>query len=209
MLTKQHEQILKSVGLNVSPLMLEQLDAFCSLISEWNSFASLVSVGDLAGGLEGHVLDSLCLSPLVIKYGCDECNVLDIGSGGGFPAIPLKIALPGLKLTLLETSVKKVGFLRKVIGFLGFEGVDIVNGQFPLCAGGFEPDIVTARAVEKPDVLRKEILKFMHPGCTFLAQSGDWEGVCEEMFHVEHIVDELDNFGLRRGRVVAVTRVSV
>ena len=152
--------------------------------------------------LGAHVADSLSLVPYMPERGL----LLDIGSGGGFPAIPLKIVRPGLDVVLVERSSKKVGFLRKVIGALGLKGVKLVEGEFPVCCRDLRPDVVTARAVERGNKVLRQIAKFLPERARFLCQSGDPEGKLGEMFHVEHVEDGWSWQGLRRGELYIVTR---
>ncbi|HIJ73104.1 MAG TPA: hypothetical protein HPP83_03280 [Candidatus Hydrogenedentes bacterium] len=177
------------------------------LVREWNAFASLVSENDLTVIEDTHVVDSLSLAPWVIGAGGRGAALLDIGSGGGFPALPLKIALPELRVTLVERSERKVGFLLSAAGAMGLDGVTVVHGNFPEGVSGLSPDAVTARAVEKPDKVGKAILAFLPGGSTFLCQSGAALKNLPPMFHVERIHDAWSRAGLRRGELFVVQRL--
>ena len=179
------------------------LDSYAALLRKWNPFASLVSLGDAPHIESTHVVDALSLVAHVARAcASPEKSLLDIGSGGGFPAIPIKLALPRLSLVMIERSAKKVGFLRKAAGALGLEGVEIRHGEFPRAAEGLRPGAITARAVEKPQRLVPQILRFLEePGKegVFLCQSGMPDLAPTETFHVEHCQDRWDKAGLRRG----------
>lgn len=177
-----------------------QLARYTALICEWNAFASLVSVGD-EQKIEGvHIPDALSLVPWVARFG--GAGLLDIGSGGGFPAIPIKIVLPALRLCLVERSTKKVGFLRRVLGALGLREVSMVQGAFPQVHPEGVWGLVTARAVEQPEKLWPLVGRYLQQQCpagAVLCQSAA-ESV-PEMFHVEPIVDSWTESGLRRGNL--------
>ncbi len=178
------------------------------LLREWNAVASVVSLGDLDRLVENHVADALSLGG-VIRRCCGESGwLLDVGSGGGFPVIPLKVLLPGLRVTLVERSLKKVGFLRQVVGELGLTGVEIVPGEFPGVVRGLRPDAITARAVELPKKVWKGLRGYVEGGSVFLWQGGAGLEAEFAMFHVEQVEDAWAVSGLRRGRLSLVRRAA-
>lgn len=183
-----------------------RLEQYFGLIRQWNGFVSLVSQGDLAKLEENHVADSLSLVPYVWRACGENGLLLDVGSGAGFPALVLKMALPGLRVVLVERSERKVGFLRTAVGALKLEGVEIRCGEFPGVAEGIVPQALTARAVEKPERVLRDVARWLPAGCTFLCQLGAPEGSFREMFHVEHIRDEWSEAGVRRGELYLVRR---
>jgi len=166
---------------------LALLEAHCALIRDWNGLCSLVSAGDVDLLWERHVLDSLRVASCLRKLGGDTRSLLDVGSGGGYPGIVLKIAIPELAVTLVERSSKKVGFLRRVIGTLGLTGVDVVCGEFPRAVENVDASILTARAVEDPKKVAKGIVRWLRPGRTFLCQTRVVAELFSRSFHVEHV----------------------
>lgn len=116
-------------------------------LKEWNKRVNLTSLRGNKEIIIRHFLDSLTLVPMVRPFK----TLLDIGSGAGFPGIPLKIALPSLKVTLLEATGKKVFFMRHVIRTLGLKDIEAVRGRaedpdahIQERLGAF--DVVTSRA---------------------------------------------------------------
>jgi len=176
------------------------------LVVEWNPFASLVSSRDAGRLATAHVLDSLSLAPVIVRRGYSGGRLLDIGSGGGFPALPLKLVLPELRVVLVERSGRKATFLRKVLATLKISDVEVLRGGFPECAPGETGDLVTARAVEKPEAIMASLLKAVRPGGMFLCQSGDPTDLVGPGFHVEREENEWHSRGLRRGELHCVTR---
>ena len=180
----------------------DRLDRYVALLQEWNAFAGLVAPGDLPRLKTSHITDSLSLAPVIKSLAGDQARLLDIGSGGGFPAIPIKLALPGLAVTLLERNGKKVGFLRKVLGALHLEDVTILHGDFPaiLRHHPVSPQVITARAVERPPKLIRAIADFLPSDAIFLCQFGDPQRhLRANMFHVEQFEDDWSRASLRRG----------
>lgn len=211
MLTDTLQQCLKEDGLTLTQDQLWALQRHCALIRMWDKVVSLVSRGDLEHALENqHVPDSLSLTGSVLRS-IESKSVppvaLDIGSGGGFPAIPLAIALPQVHFHLVERSTRKRGFLLKVKGDLGLENVEVHEGVFPEVVPVDAPAILTARAVEKPDEFLLMIADGLPEDCTFLCQhQGGADYFEPEMFHVEPVEDLWKKKGLRRGSLWSIYR---
>ena len=142
-------QSLANVSVDLEELS-SRMERYAELLHEWNAFASLMSQGDAAGGIPAHIVDALSLAPLVGRLTTAESHLVDIGSGGGFPAIPVKAALPGLHVTLVERSQRKAGFLIKAIGALGLKGIEVIRAAYPSSERALEGNLFTARAVERP-----------------------------------------------------------
>jgi 16S rRNA (guanine527-N7)-methyltransferase len=177
---------------------------YLDLIREWNDFASLVSMGDVDRLHANHVIDALSLGGIVRRICGDEGTLLDIGSGAGFPAIPLKILMPSLHLTMVERSSKKVGFLRQVAGQLGLEHLKIVLDEFPHAVQGQVFHLITARAVEQPEKILRAAQPFIQSGSKFLCQSNVPFDQVPNTFHVEQISDQWTITGLRRGSLTLI-----
>ncbi len=212
-------ELLRHDGINVNSEMRRRFETHKARISEWNPFASLVSSGDVAELERRHLVDSLSLVPAVLgacrnggtapQASRPHFTVLDVGSGGGFPAVPIKVVLPEVELVMVERSSRRVAFLRKVAAALNLAGVRILSGNFPenldidtgICA-------ITARAVDKPGELARHLVPFIERGSVFLCQSDDAKEVLEgAAFHVEHVRDQWGLRGLRRGELHLISSV--
>jgi 16S rRNA (guanine(527)-N(7))-methyltransferase RsmG len=191
---------LQAVGISAHAQAGQQLAAYADLLRRWNAFSGLMSRGELEH-LGAHMLDALSLAP----YLRDATSWLDIGSGGGFPAIPVAVVLPGVRVLLLERNVKKVGFLRKVVGALGLGSVEVVHGNFPEVVRDRRFSHLTGRAVEKPGVILRAAAPFLREGAEFLWQSGQLSGDLGKMFHVEPVDDLWKTSGWRRGTLHRIT----
>ncbi|GHO42482.1 16S rRNA (guanine(527)-N(7))-methyltransferase RsmG [Ktedonospora formicarum] len=129
---------------------------------EWNTRFNLTAIKDPEEVMIKHFLDSLSLLTLFPQ---EEATLLDIGTGPGFPGLPLKITRPRWRVTLLEATNKKVIFLRHMVDVLGLENVEVVHGRAEEL--GHKPeyraafDLVTARAVAALPAL----LEYCAPYC--------------------------------------------
>ena len=199
-LWQQIQTLVRKDGLVLDAAMERLMARHLEVLRAWQPVASLVSKRDLADLWTRHVADSLSLARLVRHFAAEgQGTLLDIGSGGGFPALPLKVVLPGLRVCLVERSDKKSGFLRKVLGTLGLSDVSVVHGEFPDAAAGVVAEVMTARAVERPMRLLTAFSERIAAGTVFLCQN---EALAEKLagtFHVEHVLDGWTATGLRRG----------
>jgi 16S rRNA (guanine527-N7)-methyltransferase len=170
------ESLLKGahdLGLTISPEQLRLFQAYAGELAAWNQRLSLTAITSPEDIQVKHFLDSLtCLRALPPGFVCRR--LLDVGSGGGFPGLPLKIHDPTLHVTLLETTNKKAEFLRHMVGYLGLTEVEVVAeraetlGQNPAYRESY--DLVAARAVAELAVLAEYCLPFCRVGGLFVAQ---------------------------------------
>lgn len=156
---------LHQLGLNVNEQQLEQFTRYRAALLDWNTRINLTAITNPEEVLIKHFLDSLSL---LLVYDRPVVRLLDIGTGAGFPGLPLKIARPQWRVTLLEATGKKVTFLRHVIETLHLSGVEAIHGRAeelghkPSYRASF--DLVTARAVAALPTLLEYAAPFCHPG---------------------------------------------
>lgn len=161
---------------------IEQFRAYAALLAEWNQKMNLTAIADSEGVQKKHFLDCLAGLPLVAEeYGSSlplkrALACVDIGTGAGFPGLPLKIAWPSLKLTLVDGTAKKIRFLNEVVGALGLDHVTLVQGRAEELGrnrrfrGQF--DLVTARAVARLNTLTEYVMPFVRQGGLALLYKG-------------------------------------
>lgn len=183
----------------------DRLQAYLGLIRQWNPSFGLVSDNDIPALEERHVVDSLSLVPYAVRTCYPGAGLLDIGSGGGFPAIPIKCLLPHLELTLVERSARKVGFLQRVIATLQLPAITVVHGNFPECLPKVMAGCITARAIERPRQVIPAILKRMPFHAIFLYQGTTPPRISQRVFHVEHVSDAWRSAALRRGELFLIS----
>jgi 16S rRNA (guanine527-N7)-methyltransferase len=117
----------RKLGIELTPEQLDKFEMFYRELISWNKHINLTRITDYEEVQLKHFLDSLTV--LTASDLTNNLRVIDVGSGLGMPGIPLKIVSPGIKLTLLEATGKKVKFLEHLTGKLGLDGVEIVIGR--------------------------------------------------------------------------------
>ena len=140
--------------------VLEKIEIYCDLITSWSKRMNLASRGDLAHMIERHFLDSLVPLEIIPQTG----KLLDVGSGAGFPAIPLALLRPDIDFMLVESTHKKVIFLKTVVGRLNLATVSIIEERLEYINPIPEYDIITVRALPRWEKFRKKIMAFLKPG---------------------------------------------
>jgi 16S rRNA (guanine527-N7)-methyltransferase len=116
---------LELTGIQFSEEMIDRFQKFCSILQRWNDKINLTSEKNPLSILEKHVFDSL----QYLRWLDSSHKALDIGSGAGFPGIPVKIIHPDLNLTLMESQRKRCNFLREAARTLKLEGIDVAEGR--------------------------------------------------------------------------------
>jgi 16S rRNA (guanine527-N7)-methyltransferase len=149
-----------------------QFEIYLHELLEWNKKFNLTSITDPAEIRIKHFEDSLTLLQAVEL---SDQSVIDIGAGAGFPGIPLKLARPGIKLTLVEATRKKTDFLKQLVSVLELKETEVLWGRAEeLVKDRRESyDIAVSRAVAKLNILSKWCLPFVKPGGLFIAYKGD------------------------------------
>jgi len=174
-----------------------QLDMFSSYLQElllWNRRVNLTGITNPEEVIRLHFLDSLTV--LVALPSADRqqpLRLLDIGTGAGFPGIPIKIACPSFRLTLLEAIGKKAAFLTHVSDSLKLDQVSVLKGRAEEIAHMAQHresyDLVVARAVAKMPALVELVLPFVAIGGMFIAQKkGDFQ---QELAHARGAIEVL------------------
>ena len=156
---------LAALRLDLPAAACDKLLAFSDLLLKWNRTYNLTAVREPDQVLSHHLLDSLAILPWVA-----EGSLLDVGSGGGLPGIPLAIARPGLQVTLVDAVQKKVSFLQQVAIELGLPNVRAIHGRIEELAGQY-PQISSRAFSELVDFvgLTRHLLA---PGGRWLAMKG-------------------------------------
>lgn len=155
--------------------------SFYELLVKWNEFMNLTAITGERDVAVRHFHDSLTLVPYLRKYSVK--SLADVGTGAGFPGIPLAIALPDIKITLIDSLEKRVNFLNTVIEELKLGNVSAVHaraedaGRNPLYRGKF--DCSVARAVAPMNILCEYCIPFIKKGGIFAAMKGPQEENCE------------------------------
>ncbi len=169
------KNLFKEYGIALDDESLEKFEIFKRLLVEYGSKFNITAVLDDEGIKVKHFLDSV----LFVDKFSTNAEVIEIGSGGGFPSIPNKILRKDLKFTLVEATGKKCEFLKTVVKELGLNGVTVLNaraeelGQDKRYREKFDYSI--ARAVARMNVLSELCLPLVKVGGKFVAFKGDAE----------------------------------
>ncbi len=165
----------KYTGTTLTEEQQKAFEIFESELMSWNEKFNLTAIRDVEGIRIKHFLDSLtCLS--VMKPLHHE-RIIDVGTGAGFPGIPLKIMCPGIKLTLVESVGKKAGFCKHMVETLHLDHVDVLTlraedvGRLPNHRAQY--DWALARAVASLPILTEYLIPLLKIGGNMLAQKGE------------------------------------
>ena len=169
---------LKAIGIELSDEQLEQFLTYYEMLIEKNKVMNLTAITDFDEVLEKHFEDSLSLIQAVDLEKSQA--VIDLGTGAGFPGIPLKIAFPNLQITLADSLNKRILFLDDVIRELGLTGIDTVHGRAEDLAKNSDYrekfDLCVSRAVANLSTL-SDCLPFVKIGGKFISYKA---GECDE-----------------------------
>lgn len=117
----------EKIGITLYEKQISQFMTYYDLLVEWNSFMNLTAITEFNEVIDKHFIDSLAICEYVDFKNGD--SLIDIGTGAGFPGIPLKIVFPELRITLLDSLNKRIKFLDTVIESLGLENVETIHGR--------------------------------------------------------------------------------
>jgi len=180
-LLKDDENILidgaQKMGINLNKEQIKKISRYLELLIQWNQKINLTSLKTPQEIIIKHFLDSISCIKVINKYtDTEEISVIDVGTGAGFPGMPIKIICPSIKLSLLEARKKKTMFLEKVIEEMNFKQVKILNGRAETFGKGADYrekyDIAISRAVARLNVLSECCLPLVRVGGLFIAQKG-------------------------------------
>lgn len=163
------------LNINLTGRQVAALATYEQELLEWNERFNLTAIRDTESIRTKHFLDSFSCS--LAWKGAPPGNMIDIGTGAGFPGLPLKILYPNLKLTLVESVGKKALFCQHIVRVLGLEQVDVIQAR----AEDLGQDRghrehyawAVARAVAKMSVLSEYLIPLVRIGGTILAQKGE------------------------------------
>jgi 16S rRNA (guanine527-N7)-methyltransferase len=175
------ENILKEgakiFSVDLDPKQIEGFMQYKQLLKEWNEKINLTAIEEDTDVIIKHFIDSLSALPVILsEYKKEKVKIIDIGTGAGFPGIPIKIVSEKVDVTLLDSLDKRIKFLNEVTGTLGLVDIRAIHGRaedFGMkeeFRGNF--DIAVARAVANLPILLEYCLPFVKVGGLFIAMKG-------------------------------------
>ncbi|NIO38993.1 MAG: 16S rRNA (guanine(527)-N(7))-methyltransferase RsmG [Burkholderiales bacterium] len=174
------------LGLQLSSCALGQFDALLRLLAKWNRVYNLTSLQDEVEWVSHHFLDSLSILKLL-----PSGLLLDVGSGGGFPGVPIAIANPEREVVLLDSNLKKTAFLRQVVAELSLRNVTVATTRVE----DFDPDrvfdVVVSRAFSDLQTFLRLGARLCRQDGTLLAMKGAYpadELACLPHASIEKVV---------------------
>ena len=181
-MSKIFEKRAADLGIILSDEMKRQFSKYYEMLVEWNKVMNLTGITEYEEVYEKHFLDSICIvkafSEKNIFLSDTTKKVIDIGTGAGFPGIPLKIVFPDMDITLLDSLNKRINFLNAVIEELGLSGIDTIHGRAEDYAKNQQHrekyDLCVSRAVANLSTLSEYCVPFLKRGGYFISyKSGE------------------------------------
>ncbi|MCK5340557.1 MAG: 16S rRNA (guanine(527)-N(7))-methyltransferase RsmG [Desulfobulbaceae bacterium] len=167
---------LDIMGIAVDDPAIDRLCRYYEELAKWNLKMNLVAKASAQEILENHFLDSLTLLPHIRSLSAPK-NLLDVGTGAGFPGLALKTVCPDLAVTLVEPRQKRVGFLRHIVRTLGLDNVNIIEARLEPgpdkhknIKGSFS--IITCRALTRIDTFLELVKKYSPEGGMVICMKG-------------------------------------
>ncbi len=185
------EEMLDKFNISYTDRMIEQFNLYYDILIQWNKFMNLTGITEYHDVTVKHFIDSLSIVKII-----DMANVtslIDVGTGAGFPGVPIKIIFPHIKICLLDSLNKRVKFLNEIISKLDLDNISALHGRAEEIAkrGEYREkyDLCVSRAVANLSSLSEYCLPFVKKGGQFISyKSSD---IDKELLSSKHAISVL------------------
>lgn len=164
----------KELGIDLDNNSIEKFKIYKNLLKEWNNKINITAITEDKEIIVKHFLDSM--TPYILDIFNGDKKIIDIGTGGGFPGLPLKIINDNLKITLMDSLNKRITFLKEVISSLELNDIEAIHGRAEELSRTKEYreiyDVCISRAVASLDTLCEYCIPFVKPGGYFISMKG-------------------------------------
>lgn len=164
--------LLKNIDIELNETQLNQFKTYFEFLVEYNNYVNLTAITEEEDVYIKHFYDSILVGKVFDLTNVE--TICDVGSGAGFPSIPLKIVYPNLKVTIVDGLDKRITFLKQLTTKLGLDNVTLVHGRAEEFAKDHREsfDVVTARAVARANILNELCIPLVKVGGHFISMKG-------------------------------------
>ncbi len=187
---------IKDLGIELTEYQLNQLDKFYKLLIDWNNKINLTRIVEEDEVYLKHFYDSLTISKVVDLK--EKETLCDVGTGAGFPGVVLKIVYPNLKVTLVDSLLKRVNYLNEIIKDLELTDIEAIHVRGEDFKGNF--DVVTSRAVANIEKLLDYTMHLVNKNGAFIAMKGNIDNELTDdikrKIEKKYIIERIEKFTL-------------
>ena len=189
----EFNKLLANINIELSDRQLEQFEIYFKFLVEYNQYVNLTAITEEEDVYIKHFYDSILVGQVLDLTTVN--SICDVGSGAGFPSIPLKIVYPHLNVTIVDGLDKRITFLKQLVSKLGLTNVNLVHGRAEEYAKDHREsfDMVTARAVARANILNELCIPLVKVGGNFVSMKGK---------NAEEEINEGNSLSILKGKIV-------
>ena len=189
----EFNKLLAKINIELSDRQLEQFEIYFKFLIEYNQYINLTAITEEEDVYIKHFYDSILVGQVLDLTTVN--SICDVGSGAGFPSIPLKIVYPHLNVTIVDGLDKRITFLKQLVSKLGLTSVNLVHGRAEEYAKDHREsfDMVTARAVARANILNELCIPLVKVGGNFVSMKGK---------NAEEEINEGNSLSILKGKII-------
>jgi 16S rRNA (guanine527-N7)-methyltransferase len=189
----EFNKLLANINIELSDRQLEQFEIYFKFLVEYNEYVNLTAITEEEDVYIKHFYDSILVGQVLDLTTVN--SICDVGSGAGFPSIPLKIVYPHLNVTIVDGLDKRITFLKQLVSKLGLTNINLVHGRAEEYAKDHREsfDMVTARAVARANILNELCIPLVKVGGNFVSMKGK---------NAEEEINEGNSLSILKGKII-------